>query len=123
MAKNDVLNEENLDDEEGGKITGAIIAIIIVAIWLAIFILLIKLDVGGFGSSVLRPLLKDIPVVNLILPDVTDEQAAADSGYKYRNLAEAIERIKELEAENTLLKENITNNEKTISDLYAGFTT
>lgn len=119
MAKDDILDEENIDDEEGGKITGVIIAIIIVAIWLAIFILLIKLDVGGFGSSVLRPLLKDIPVVNLILPDVTDDQAAADSGYKYRNLAEAIERIKELEEENALLKENITNNEKTISDLYA----
>ncbi len=116
----DILRDGNLDEEEeGGKIGGAIIAIIIVAIWLAIFILLIKLDVGGFGSSVLRPILKDVPVLNWILPEVTDEQAAQESGYKYRNLAEAIERIKELEAENALLRENVAANEQTISDLYA----
>lgn len=116
----DILKDRNADDEEeGSKIGGAIIAIIIIAIWLAIFILLIKLDVGGFGSSVLRPILKDVPVLNWILPEVTDDQAAQESGYKYHNLAEAIQRIKELEAENSQLRENINANGQTISDLSA----
>ena len=32
----------------------------------------VKLDIGGFGSSVLRPILKDVPVVNTILPEPTE---------------------------------------------------
>lgn len=121
MAKkeNDNILSDEMEEESGGKLAGVIIAIIIVAIWLAIFALLIKLDVGGFGSSVLRPLLKDIPVINWILPEATDDQVAAESGYQFKNLAEAIERIKELEAENSALRESIRANEQTISDLTA----
>ncbi len=120
MAKNkkNVLTDEELEDE-GGKIGGVIIAIIIIAIWLAIFALLIKLDVGGFGSSVLRPIFKDVPVLNWILPEATDEQANTESGYNFRSLAEAIEHIKKLEKEIEVLKQNAEANSKTISDLTA----
>lgn len=120
MAKNkkNVLTDEDLEDD-GGKIGGVIIAIIIIAIWLAIFALLIKLDVGGFGSSVLRPIFKDVPVLNWILPEATDEQANTESGYNFRSLAEAIEHIKKLEKEIEVLKQNADANSKTISDLTA----
>lgn len=95
--------DENLDDDEekskGGFLFSLITAIVIIVIWLVIFGLLIKMDVGGFGSTVLRPILKDIPIVNLILPDASDEEVAAETGYKYKNLAQAVERIKELERE------------------------
>lgn len=50
-----VEDNDDLETEEGGKKKGkgttAIIAAFIVVIWIAIFALLVKLDVGGFGSS------------------------------------------------------------------------
>ncbi len=99
-AKKD--NPDLLDDEEeetvGGKIFVGFVAIIIVAIWLLILALLVKMDVGGFGSTVLYPILKDVPVVNKILPEVT-EYAEEDSAYAYDTIEEAVARIKELETE------------------------
>ena len=89
------------EEKEGifSRILTIIIVLFIVAIWLAIFALLIKYDVGGFGSTVLRPMLKDIPGINQILPDIPDEQAAEANNYPYKNLPEAMDRISELEAE------------------------
>ena len=89
------------EEKEGifSRILTIIIVLFIVAIWLAIFALLIKYDVGGFGSTVLRPMLKDIPGINQILPDIPDEQAAEENNYHYKNLPEAMDRISELEAE------------------------
>ena len=58
MAKKD--NIRDLDKEErggGAKILTVLIIFLIVLIWLAILALLIKFDVGGLGSEVLRPVL------------------------------------------------------------------
>ena len=85
------------EEKSGNKIVTVIVALLIVLIWLAVFALLIKLDVGGFGSTVLRPVLKDIPVLNMILPDASDEEIADEENYKYKTLEEANERIRELE--------------------------
>ena len=83
-----------------GKILVFFVTIIIILIWLAIFAMLIKLDVGGFGSGVLAPVIKDVPYLNKILPDsVTEEVSTEDSQYAYTNLDDAINRIKELEIE------------------------
>lgn len=97
----DKMGSDDDDEKSGpaGVIFGVLTAIAIIAIWLVIFGLLVKMDVGGFGSTVLRPILKNVPVVNMILPEATDEEVAKDNGYKYKNLAEAIERIKQLEKE------------------------
>ncbi len=98
MAKKDKI--QDLDKEErsgGGKVLTVLIIFLIVLIWLAILALLIKFDVGGLGSEVLRPVLKDIPVINRILPDVSEEQEAYENAYPYKNLAEAVEYIKKLE--------------------------
>lgn len=57
----EVLDVDETDDEEkvkGGTLWTIIVAVVIIAIWLVIFGLLIKLDVGGFGSTVLRPILR-----------------------------------------------------------------
>lgn len=98
--KNKKKGEKN-EEKEGivSRILTIMIVLFIVAIWLAIFAFLIKYDVGGFGSTVLRPILKDIPGINEILPDIPDEQAAEENNYPYKNLPEAMERIKELEAQ------------------------
>ena len=96
-------NPDDLDGDEetvGGKILVFFVTIIIILIWLAIFAMLIKLDVGGFGSGVLAPVIKDVPYLNKILPDsVTEEVSTEDSQYAYTNLDDAINRIKELEIE------------------------
>lgn len=84
-------------EKSGGKLLTILIALLIAIIWFAIFGLLIKLDVGGFGSGVLRPVLKDVPLVNKILPDMTDEQIADENDYVYRSLPKAVARIHELE--------------------------
>lgn len=100
MAKKDKKGAaaNNLDQESGGsKAVTALIAIIIILIWLAVFAFLIKLDVGGIGSNVLYPVLKDVPVVNKILPEASEEQQASEGNYKYNTLKSANDRIKELE--------------------------
>ena len=91
-----------LDEESsiGGKIAVFFVTLIIFLIWLAIIVLLIKWDVGGFGSGVLGPVLKDVPYVNRILPDsVTEEQATEDTAYMFDSMEDAVNRIKELEVQ------------------------
>ena len=89
MASEDKRNDK--------KLLTALVAVLIAVLWLAIFILLIKIDVGGFGSGVLRPILKDVPVLNLILPDVSDKDLAEEYGYEYNSIVDANQRIEELE--------------------------
>lgn len=90
-------NRTDGQDKEGNKLLTVLIALLIAIIWFAIFGLLIKFDVGGFGSGVLRPIIKDIPLINKILPDITEEELAIEKDYAYRSLAEAVAKIKELE--------------------------
>lgn len=94
MAKKDRDNAEQ-DEKKGGLLT-VIIVLVIIAIWIAIFALLVHLDVGGLGTS-LRPMLKDIPVINKILPPVSDDELAWENDLAYKDIIEANQRIKELE--------------------------
>lgn len=112
------MGGEGTDRKKGGVTTALIVAFIVV-IWIAIFALLIKLDVGGFGSSVLYPVLKDVPVLNKILPDVDDEKLSSNSGETYSTLQDAIDRINELESEIKIYKENSDVNAEKISNLTA----
>lgn len=97
MAKNK-KNSVDRENKSGNKLLTALIATLFIVIWLAIFALLIKLDVNGFGSGVLRPILKDVPIINRILPDVSDAQLSYENDYPYTSLIDAVARIKELEA-------------------------
>ena len=115
--ENDELGEE--DEKKGGKIPGILVATLIIAIWLVIFGLLIKMDVGGFGSTILRPLLKNVPVINQILPAATDQEVAADSGSKYKTLTEALARIKALEQELSTYQSSSTDSADKIAELTA----
>ncbi len=94
-------DKEMAEEQEtvGGKLIVAFATIVIIAIWLGILALLIRLDVGGFGSTVLYPMLKDVPYINKILPEVKPEGNGEDADYPYQTLEEAIARIKELEGE------------------------
>ena len=86
-------------ESAGSKLVTALIALIIIIIWLVVFAFLIKLDVGGIGSNVLYPVLKDVPLVNKILPSVSEEQQAEEGNYKYTTLKSANARIEELEGQ------------------------
>jgi flagellar motility protein MotE (MotC chaperone) len=88
------------EDEEAGGVSVFLVTLVIVIIWIGILCLLIKLDVGGFGSGVLAPVLKDVPVINKILPSesvVTTDDEEEYGGYT--SLREAVDYIKELELE------------------------
>lgn len=96
--------EEELMEESGGAGSGSVflVTFIIVLIWVAILCLIIKLDFGGFGSNVLTPILKDVPVLNKILPNTMEEslESGEDETYGgYKSLQEAVDYIKELELE------------------------
>ena len=81
------------DEDEGFSPSVLLIVILIVVIWIAILALLIKLDIGGFGSGVLRPILKDIPVINRILPEPeSTEEYVGD----FDNLPDALAEIERL---------------------------
>lgn len=93
--------EEPEDDKEGvgGKLAVVVATIFFILIWLAILALVIRMDIGGFGSTVLQPVLKDVPYINKILPRTVEEEPVVDAQYPYTTLEEAIDRIKELEVE------------------------
>ncbi len=94
MAKKD--RENGTEEEKKGGFLTVFIVMLIIIIWMAIFALLINLDVVGIGTS-LRPLLKDVPLVNKILPPVGDDEIAWENDLAYKDIVEANQRIKELE--------------------------
>ena len=125
-AKKEVKNngEEGADDEEslgiGGKLIMGFVVLLIILIWLVIFAFLVKMDVGGFGSTVLFPVLKDVPYVNRILPGIEEYIPAEEDEYAaYTTVEEAVDRIKELEVEIEELKETGTQNSDYIAELEA----
>ena len=119
-AKNMETDLENTEEEEGGssKLAVALVTLVIIIVWLAILALLIKWDVGGFGSTVMRPLLKDIPYVNRILPDSEDD-LSTEEDYPYKNMDEAVAYIKELEQELAQAQQGSSENSAYIADLEA----
>ncbi len=110
----DKVESEDAGEGIGSKIILAFVTLLIIIIWLGIIILFIKFDVGGFGSTVLRPIIKDVPYLNLILPE---EEPAEEEAYQFESIEDAVARIKELEA---MLDASLLENENdnaTIADL------
>lgn len=129
MARKKSKEELNLDNVEldengepveskGSKLTSFLVGLVVVIIWLVIFALLIKMDVGGVGTM-LRPYLKNVPVINQILPDASSEEIADETGYKFNSIAEAVERIKELESQLSAYQNSGDASAQQIADLQA----
>ena len=100
-----IMVGEELEESLGSKLVMVVVTLLVILIWLGIIVLLIKSDFGGFGSTVLRPIIKDVPYINMILPE--DKNAFGETEYQYETIDDAVDRIKELE---TLLDEQITTN-------------
>ncbi len=108
------------EDEESNGFVTFLATIVIVALWVAVICVVIKLDIGGFGSSVMKPLLKDVPVVNKILPgnSLTDTNDPESYG-GYSNLQEAVDQIKNLELEIERLQNAGSSKDEEIENLKA----
>lgn len=100
-AKELALEEANLSgDEESGGFSVFLVTAIIILVWLGIIGLLIKLDVGGFGSQVLAPVLSDVPVLNKILPESEETESTTDEDYGgYSNLKDAVNDVEALKVQ------------------------
>lgn len=123
MAKKDKNNTADYDEESlGSRILSGVFVILIVVVWLAIIVALIKFDIGGFGSGVLRPVLKNVPVVNKILPTPSEEELAKEaeeSGQEdtVATLSQAKEMIAQLQAENEKLNSSNKSLQEENADL------
>jgi len=97
-AKEISKQEEAIESEESNGLLTAGATILIIAIWLAVICVVVKLNVGGFGSNVLTPILKDVPVLNKILPNTTASTESTEENYDgYTSLQQAVEQIRKLE--------------------------
>ncbi|MBO7356233.1 MAG: hypothetical protein ILP17_05625 [Lachnospiraceae bacterium] len=123
-AKEIAKQEEELEgDEEGGGFVTFIATLFIVLLWLAVIVVVIKLDVGGFGSSVLAPVLKNVPVLNLILPESSTSETLDPTMYGgYTNLQDAVNRIYSLETELEAIKSATLTKDERIAALEAEVT-
>ncbi len=117
-----LANGAEYEEEGGSRLAVFFVTLVIVVIWLAILALLVKMDVGGFGSTVLRPLLKDVPYLNRILPEETTdianvmpEQGATEN--PYATLDDAVARIKALEIELQEAKNAVEDGQNKIAEL------
>ena len=117
--KENSVAEEEEEEKGSGKIVLFLVTLLIIAIWLGIIALLIKTDVGGFGSSVLYPVLKDVPYVNKILPKPESGVTAENTQSQYGSLDEAVDRIKELEMQLDAANSKNKKDQKKIKDLKA----
>ena len=110
----------------GSKIAVALVTVLIIVIWLAILALLIHADVGGVGTM-LRPVLRNVPVLNRILPVELDENGepivreadTEEDPYHYASMEEAVDYIKELERSLAEAQEKGSDNDAYVAELEA----
>lgn len=115
----DILGDVTFGENEpksGNKVATIIVTVLIVLIWLGIFAAMIKFDVMGFGSEVMAPIIKDVPILNKLLPDTIDEE---EDNIPYKSIAECAVYIKELENEIATYQQAATEKDTKIADLQA----
>lgn len=111
---------ELAEEDEGNGFLTFFATLLIVLVWLAVIAVIIKLDVGGFGSNVLTPILKDVPIVNKILPKSAELDELAEESYGgYSSLQEAVKKINELELALDSVQSTGTSKDEEIANLKA----
>lgn len=123
-AREIAAEEANLSmDEEGGGFSVFVVTAIIIIVWLGILALLIKLDIGGFGSGVLAPVLSDVPVINKILPKSEETETIYSENYGgYTNLRDAVNDLEKVKLQLESAKATINEDAEKISGLEAEVT-
>lgn len=115
-AKADKEELEDENESSGNKFVLFVVTLLVIVIWLGIIALLIKTDVGGFGSTVLYPYLKDVKYVNKILPDV-ESDVNVDTEHQFDSIDDAVNRIKELELQLDEANASLATDSETIDSL------
>ena len=120
-AKELAAQEAELDSESSGSgVAVFFVTLLLVVIWIGITVLLIKLDVGGIGTNFAAPLIKDIPVLNKILPaDSITETDDGENYYGYTSLKDAVNQIRVYEGQIDTQLETIEAYEAQIAALTA----
>lgn len=120
-AKELAMEEASLqDDDEGSGFSVFIVTAVIIIVWLGILALLIKMDVGGFGSNVLAPIISDVPVLNKILPESTETEVSEGENYGgYTNLKDAVDQVERLELQLQQAQSNLDADAEEIAQLKA----
>lgn len=120
-AKEIAKQEQELADyEEGNGWITFVATILIVVLWLAVVCVIVKMDIGGFGSNILTPVLKDVPIINKILPGVSMSVTSDPESYGgYSDLRTAVDQIKKLELEIDNMKITLAAKEEDNNNLKA----
>lgn len=120
-AKEIARQEDELEDDGGGSgVVTFAATILIIFLWIAVICVIVKLDIGGFGSSVLSPILKNVPVVNKILPGSSAADTADSESYGgYSSLEDAVDAIRQLELEVDRLQTSCDSRDEQIETLTA----
>lgn len=111
----DLNSELMIEEEPRNRLVSFIITLLIILIWLGIFAVIVKTDIGGFGSNIMAPVLKDVPVLNKILPDTAVKKDG--SSQKYKSMADAVDYIKQLETELAKYQDSDSTKDGMITDL------
>lgn len=114
----EILEDDFESASKGGGFSTVVVTLAIILIWLAVFAILIKMDVGHFGSSIMYPVFKNVPVVKYILPEVQETSEDGDQ-YGYTTLAEAVEEIKRLQAQVAEYKDASSVDNEVVEELSA----
>jgi flagellar motility protein MotE (MotC chaperone) len=90
---------ENTENSKKSSLLPILLGLGITVILLGGFVGLIKFNVGGLGNQVMRPLIEDIPVLNLMLPRVNNRSVSnqQDNTYGFETIEEATERLRATE--------------------------
>lgn len=123
-AKELEKQEREIDEQiDGTNASVVVVTLFIIFIWLGILCLLVKMDVGGFGSNVLTPILKDVPIANVILPTATGQGGSDDRTYGgYSSIKDAVDEIANLEQQIELLQNSNASYSEQIEALKAEVT-
>ena len=119
-AKEIRKQEQEIEDGESNGLLTLLATIFIVFLWIGVICAIIKLDVGGFGTNVVAPLIKDVPVINKILPNNVVTEIIDNEDYGgFKSLKEAVEQIKTLELELENAQNSYSSRDEDIASLKA----
>ncbi len=88
------MEQESVKQKTKPMIGPVIIIVLLLIIGLGA---VIKLDIAGIGTSVFTPLLKDVPIIQAILPERAEETMAEKDAHQYTSIEEVVERLKATE--------------------------
>lgn len=100
--------------KKGGVVKVIVGIIVVILIVVIVFGAVVKFDVAGLGTNVFAPILKNIPIVNMILPEIEAVEEGEEVEYNFETVEEAVEILKLTEK---MLKEKDEEAEKVSEEL------